>query len=96
MVEDDSDLVPYFLPPLGHVLMLVEKDKGSPLTELEVLKARDEAPCIMMSRSQVKKMRADFRDVNPQNCWADWHRVRVQLSEQAFLPRIVMCLLCNG
>lgn len=96
MVEGDTDLVPHFVPLLGQLLMLAEKDKGSPLTELEVLEVRDSAPCIMLHRSQVKDMHADFRDVNPENCWADWHRVRVQLSEQAFLPRIVMCLLGNN
>jgi hypothetical protein len=34
-----------------------------------------------------------YRDVVPENCWADWHRLRVELTGNGYLPKIVMCVL---
>jgi hypothetical protein len=34
-----------------------------------------------------------YRDVNPENCWADWHRLRVQMTGKGDLPKFVLCLV---
>ena len=39
------------IPPLGFVLLHMESQKGSPLTEREVIAARENAGCIMMPLS---------------------------------------------
>ncbi|MBU6450981.1 MAG: hypothetical protein KGS72_04325 [Cyanobacteria bacterium REEB67] len=75
----DNELVPSFVPYLAVVLGLMEKDKGSPLTEEEVNKILDGATCMMMRRSYYEKMERPYRDVNPKNVWADWHRVRSEV-----------------
>jgi hypothetical protein len=47
-----------------------------------------------MQASQAAKLAESrgYRDVNPANGWADWHRVRVEMTGKGFLPRIVLCL----
>lgn len=95
---DDDDLVPVFNPPLALVLAHGEKIKGSPLTEAEVLRMRDRAICTMTPVDLANETANDrgYRDVNPENCWADWHRLRVQLTGSGSLPRIILCLLAGG
>jgi len=90
-----KELVPLFMPPLATMLAHAEGLKGNPLTEAEVLQVRDKATCIMMKSNDAEKMieTRGFRDVNPENCWADWHRLRVQMTGKGFLPKIVLCLL---
>ena len=36
-----------------------------------------------------------YHDVNPESCWSDWHRLRVQLTGRGCLPRIVLCVLAD-
>jgi hypothetical protein len=94
-MASDDNLIPVFVPSLAQLLALHEEKKGSPLTEDEVRSLRDEAPCIMTPKSftatQTKSL--GFRDVNPKNCWADWQRLRVQLTGVGSLPKLVMCIL---
>lgn len=89
-----DNLIPVFIPPLAACLANAEKLKGSSLTEAEALKIRDGAICMMMAAEDAAKMTASrgYRDVVPENCWADWHRLRVQLTGQGYLPKIVLCL----
>jgi hypothetical protein len=91
----DKQVVPVFMPPLATLLARAEEVKGSALTETEIMRIRDGAPCIMMDMNDAKKMNESrgYRDVNPETCWADWHRLRVQLTGNGFLPKIVLCLL---
>jgi hypothetical protein len=48
----------------------------------------------MMKTADAEKMAQarGYRDVAPENCWADWHRLRVQITGKGFLPKIVLCL----
>jgi len=89
-----DDLIPVFIPPLAACLAQAEKLKGSALTEAEALTIRDGAICMMMAADDAAKMAASrgYRDVVPENCWADWHRLRVELTGQGGLPKIVLCL----
>lgn len=88
-------LVPVFLPPLATILAAAETQKGSRLTETEVVAIRDEASCIMMEDGDAAKMAESrgFHDVVPENCWADWHRLRVQETGVGYLPKLMMCML---
>lgn len=93
-MSTSDKLIPVFVPPLAACLAQAEKLKGRLLTESEVLKIRDGAICMMMAADHAAQMEASrgYRDVVPENCWADWHRLRVQLTGQGYLPRIVLCL----
>lgn len=87
--------VPLFMPPLALMLARAEQVKGSALTETEVLRIRDKAPCITMDADDARKLEESrgYRDVDPENCWADWHRLRAQVTGNGFLPKIVLCVL---
>jgi hypothetical protein len=88
-------LVPVFMPALAIVLAGAESSKGRRLTEAEVLRIRDNAPCVTMEPEDAAKMAESrgYRDVEPENCWADWHRLRVQFTGYGFLPKLVLCFL---
>jgi hypothetical protein len=92
-MPDQTPLIPLFVPPLATVLAHAEQKKGAPLTQPEVEAIRDKSACIMMEPADAQKMGQSrgFIDVNPQNCWADWHRLRAQLTG-GYLPRIVLCI----
>jgi len=93
-VAKGKQLVPVFIPPLATMLARAEEIKGSALTETEVLRIRDHAVCMMMRTGDAAKMieSRGYRDVNPENCWADWHRLRTQMTGNGYLPKIVLCL----
>src|SRR5690242_5916345 len=95
-MADDETLVPVFMPPLANMLALAEKKKGSPLAETEVEAIRGKSLCIMMRVADAEKMNESrgFVDVNPDNCWADWHRLRAQMIG-GYLPKIVLCIPGN-
>lgn len=89
-----EDLVPVFIPPLALLLARAEQLKESPLTESEVVRIRDESVCMMMPRDKFEDMHSErgFRDINPENCWVEWHRLRAQVTG-GFLPRQEALLL---
>lgn len=95
MAKKNADTVPVFTPPLALMLARAEELKGQPLTESEVQKLRDRAPCILMERADAERMREErgYRDVNPEDCWADWHRARVDMIGRGYRPKLVLCLV---
>jgi hypothetical protein len=97
-MSDEDHLEPVFLPSLAAILAQAEQVKGGPLTETEVVRIRDKAICIMMAVEDAEKIAESrgYRDVNPENCWSDWHRLRVQLTGNEYLPKIILCLLCDS
>jgi hypothetical protein len=90
-----SELVPVFIPPLAMVLGAAEREKGAPLSEPEVLALRDESTTMMMDPADAEQMAVSrgLRDVEPEDCWADWHRLRVEYSGKGYLPKFVLCLV---
>jgi hypothetical protein len=60
-----------------------------------MVRIRDEAPCIMMEAADAEKLieTRGYRDVEPENCWADWHRLRVEMTGHGFLPKMILCLV---
>ncbi len=93
-----DELVPVFIPPLATWLASAEATKGSRLTEAEVMRLRDGAACIMMTSEDAAKLveSRGYRDVEPENCWADWHRLRVEHTGNGYLPKIILCVLGNA
>ena len=94
-MPDANSTVPVFMPPLAAVLAHAEEVQGSRLTESEVMRIRDKATCIMMAPEDAAKLfeSRGYRDVEPENCWADWHRLRVEYTGNGCLPKIVLCVL---
>ncbi|WP_433579227.1 hypothetical protein [Nocardia brasiliensis] len=72
--RDDDRLVPTFIPALLVMLIRLEEDKGSDLTEAELLDARDNAPAMMLplSTRHVMDESRGYRDIDPENLWQEW------------------------
>ena len=80
-MNNDQPLVPVFMPALAPLLIEAEELKGSPLTEAEALRIRDEAQSVVTPRDvarAVAKSRG-YEDLDPENCWADWQVLRREL-----------------
>lgn len=67
-----------FMPTLHALLLHLESKKGGPLTEDEVLAARDSAPCIAITHrdAQVLERRRGYADLDPERVWEQWQLVR--------------------
>jgi hypothetical protein len=79
---DGERLVPVPIPALAVLLHKLEQHKGSPLTEAEVLAARDKAACIMLplaAKLEMDKKRG-YEDINPENAWTEWVVLRSKLA----------------
>ncbi len=77
--DDEADaLVLVFIPPLIDVLRLLEKRAGRPLTEAEVLTARDAAVCMAVPYSAALKLdqARDYHDIDAEHVWDEWVRLR--------------------
>jgi len=81
MAENDDDLIIAPVPALVAVLLNLERSKGSPLTEAEVLHARDNAACIAMPRYAHAAVveRRGYDDIDPERVWEEWLEIRPSL-----------------
>ena len=79
MSDDRLVLVP--IPALVAILLHTEREKGSPLTEQEVLILRDKCVCMTMGCDMAERMEQErgYRDIRPENVWEDWVAVRPSL-----------------
>jgi hypothetical protein len=77
---DNDRLVAVPIPPLVALLVALQKAKGEALTEVDVLEVRDKAVCMAMPRSEALKMAElrGYRDLNPENVWAEWQEFSSQ------------------
>ena len=66
------------MPPLVAVLLNREREKGTPLTESEVIAIRDGAICIMTPRDVVAKIAEarGYYDIDPERAWEHWNEIR--------------------
>jgi len=62
------------VPSLVAILLALEKEKASPLTEDEVTAARDKCACIAMPVSVAAKVAEErgYNDLDPENVWEQW------------------------
>lgn len=72
-----------FIPALSVALQSAETDKGSPLTESEVLKIRDQTTCVAVPFDVAFDMENErgFRDLVAEDCWNEWQRVRLSMKK---------------
>jgi hypothetical protein len=84
-MSDNDELVITCVPSLVAVLLRREMEKGSPLTEPEVVQMRDGCEAIAMPRDVVAKVAAarGYEEIDPERCWEEWQRVRAQLHQSA-------------
>jgi hypothetical protein len=83
--DDDVELIPVFIPPLVVILAQIEKSRGVPLTESEVLEIRDKAICMVLRKSMAEDMAAKrgYGDLDPEVCWEQWCEIRQSLREES-------------
>ena len=76
MSSDNLVIVP--VPSLVAILLNRELQKGSPLTEEEVLAIRDGDECIAMPRDVAERVAEErgYDDIDPENAWEDWKAIR--------------------
>ena len=79
----DEPLVITPVPALCLLLLKLEEKKGSPLTEVEVLEARDKAVCMALPQSVAKAMeeKRGYRDLILEDVWHDWLGFKKWLDE---------------
>jgi hypothetical protein len=80
-MSDGDNLVLYPMPSLVATLLEAERDKGSPLTENEVIKIRDACPTVAVPRDVALEIDAKrgYTDIDPENCWSEWQSARKSL-----------------
>jgi hypothetical protein len=63
-----------FIPSLISLLVSKAEEKGSPLTEEEVLDIRDNATAIVTDAEGVLALaeRRGYQDIDPEHCWEEW------------------------
>ncbi len=74
-------LVQVFNPSLAALLLAAEKDKGSPLTEDEVIAIRNSSTMMMVpeeSAAEFEKKRG-YKDIDADNCWEEWCKLRERI-----------------
>jgi hypothetical protein len=84
----DDAVVPAIIPAIVALLLNLERKKGAPLTEDEVLDIRDKGVCVTMRRSMVRA-RAESRgyeDIDPENVWNEWTVARTQFASEGKDP----------
>jgi hypothetical protein len=74
-------LIIVHVPALVVVLLHEEQKKGSPLTEPEVLRIRDNGACIAMPEdvAAVVAEKRGYDDIDPERAWEQWQVARKQL-----------------
>lgn len=74
----EPQLIPVFIPPLVVLLRQAERQKGSALTEQEVLDIRDKGVCMMMSVEHAIALeeKRGYNDLDPERVWEQWQEAR--------------------
>lgn len=96
MSEEHEELITHFVPPLGTLLAMQEEQKGSALTQDEVSKIRDEAPCVMIPAQTFADLRKknDYAEIHPENAFDDWQRFKCDYG-LGYLPVIILSIPGN-
>jgi len=82
MPQEDEPLCYVFVPALLATLIHGEREKGSPLTEEEVIVIRDKAPCIVLRTSIALELeeKRGYPDLEPSHVWQQWQEFRARQS----------------
>lgn len=81
----DSEHVVFCMPSLVSTLLRSECQKGSALTEKEVLHIRDSAPAVILKKGDEKPIveKRGYEDIDAENVWPEWQKARRQLANRA-------------
>jgi hypothetical protein len=88
--DPDAKTVRVYLNPLHSMLGAAEKQKGSLLTEAEVLHVRDTTVAIDMTPKQAEKFYASLDAqmpigrLDPDRLWEEWQDVRDHVMTQLY------------
>lgn len=76
--QPESELVVECIPSLTWVLTRAEQNKGSPLTEEEVVAISGQAIAIALPRKErdAKWLSQGNRDISCESPWKDWQRYK--------------------
>ena len=79
----EPQLIPVFIPALVVLLHHLERQKGSPLTEQEVLDIRDKGVCMMMhvERAIALDEKRGYNDLDLERVWEQWQVARTRLPD---------------
>lgn len=82
--KDDDVIVSMFMPPLLVVLQHAETAKGGPLTPAEVLKVRDDAAKVNVTKAEAGQIenKRGYRDVDPESVWKEWQVRRLEFIQR--------------
>jgi hypothetical protein len=71
------------VPALVAVLLNKKREKGTPLTEQEVVEIRDTSEAIAMTREQHLEVieGRGYLDIDPENAWEAWQEARKEFEE---------------
>jgi len=71
------------MPALVVLLVHLEKEKGAPLTEAEVIEARDKAACVALPVPEAVAIAQarGYQDLDLENVWADWLSFKSQTDD---------------
>jgi hypothetical protein len=74
-------LIPVFMPALVVLLHHAEQQKGSPLTEQEVIAIRNKGVCMMMPEEQAFALdeKRGYNDLAPKQVRQQWQEARTRL-----------------
>lgn len=77
-MSDSEPLLIYPIPSLISILVNREEEKGSALTEEEVIEIRNGCKAVAMPRDVAAKIDAErgYKDIDPVRCWEEWLEVR--------------------
>jgi hypothetical protein len=69
------------MPTLVSLLLRAERDKGTPLTEPEVVAIRDGCTCVALPEAVAAGVAKDrgYDDIDPERCWEQWQIAREEL-----------------
>ena len=87
-IGSDAKTVRVYLNPLHAMLGAAEKQKGSPLTQAEVLHVRDTTVSIDMTPQQAETFYASLDAqmpigrLDPARVWEEWQEVRDYVTKQ--------------
>ena len=80
-MSDSPPLVIYCIPSLVSTLHEREREKGSPLTEEEVITIRNGCKALKVPETvaQAVDQERGYKDIDPLHCWEQWQTMRMHI-----------------
>lgn len=94
LAEDEAVV---YVVPLAKTLAIAESEQDHALTEEEVLKIRDTAPCAKIPKNKLQDFLAaqEFDDIDPFNAWFGWNKIKFEKFSAGPLPRLTFTIFAE-